>query len=81
MHIAALDAERLVVVPDCLGVGRVEQAVNLPVWIVEKLHLADAELVAFPIFCILRQLLDCFRRQFQFGVKIHEAWQLGLQGR
>ena len=81
VHFAALNSERLVVVPDGLGVGRVEQAVHLPIVIVEQLDLCHAEFVALPIFCILSELIDRNSWQLQLGMKIHESRQSDLQGR
>ena len=81
MHVAALDSERRMVVPDSIGIGRVEKAVNLTLRVVEQLDLADAELVARPVLCILGELLDRLRRQLQLGMKIHELRHFGLQVR
>jgi hypothetical protein len=58
MYLAALDTQRRVVVPDSIRIGRVEQAVNLPIWVVEELDLADAEFIACAVLCILSQLID-----------------------
>jgi hypothetical protein len=81
VDLATLDPERLVMVPDSLGVRRVEEAVDLPVWIVEQLDLGDAEFVALAVFCILSQLINRLSRQFQLGMKVHESRQSDLQGR
>jgi hypothetical protein len=81
VHVAALDSERRMVVPDSLGIRRVEKAVHPTIRVVEQLDLADAELVSLPVFCILSELLDRLRRQPELGMKIHESRHQDLQVR
>ena len=50
MYLAALDSERFVMVSDSVGFGAGEQAVHLPIGVVEQLDLCHAKFVALPVF-------------------------------
>jgi hypothetical protein len=72
VYVTTGDPESLVVVPDGLGIRRLEQAVHLAVRIVEQLDLANAEFVELLFLRILSDLLDRLIRKLQIVVKIHE---------
>ena len=67
-------ADSGVVAADSFGVRCFKQAVHVPSGIVKQFDLTDAELVDFAIFGLLRDLRDCFVRQHEILVKVHELW-------
>lgn len=72
VHLAAIDSQGGVVVANSLGVGGLEQAVDLAVAVVEQLGLSYAELVALLGLGLLRDLRDRIRGQVELIVEIHE---------
>ena len=60
---------------DGLLVGPLEKAVDLPVGVVEELHLPHPELVGGALPGALRDLVDRLPRQLQVVVKVHEPRQ------
>ena len=72
VHLAAGDADRLVVLADRVLVRALQQAVDLPVGVVLQLDLPDAELVGRAVPRALGDLLDGVGGQLQILVEIHE---------
>jgi len=72
MHLATRNTQRGVVTADGLGVGRLQQAVDLPVGIVEELNLTNAKLVGLLILGLLGYLLNGLVRQLQIFMEIHK---------
>ena len=69
MHFAAVHAEGSVVIAHGLLTWRVQEAVHLPVGVMEQLHLPDAELIGLAGMRTCRDAVNGVLRQFQVGRK------------
>ena len=65
MHLAAHDAEDLMVLTDGFGIRCLEEAIHLSLGVVKELNLANTELVDLLALGVFGYLLDCLPGQFQ----------------
>jgi hypothetical protein len=72
VDLAAIHAECGMVIAHGLGIRRIQEAVHLAIRVMEQLDLPDAELIGCAVMSTLGNAVDCFLRQFQVRVKVHE---------
>jgi hypothetical protein len=78
VYVAAGDPERFMMVANGLGVGSLEEAVDVAIGIVIQLNLTYAELVSFSVPGVRRDLVDSLCRELQVVVEVHELGHVPL---